>query len=590
MKAALTIFDLIKTVLPDGTRAPGGTWHEVCEWPPDLFAVVAAITERAGLYSEQRFMSYWTPGFVLTEDCAKHVREAGSAWADTATPPQLVEELWRQLFQNFREVRIENRSDVEGWKEVVLRLLVIADEACAGIGFAPRLPDKQPTGKESQGKIQHMFMEDHIAWVFKCAEAKESDRVVGGELLPYLPHSLCIRVPPAVLCVQPKTATPAVGCTLRSLTHHLALLPSWANVETHWYVAHKPDEDREAFNILVVPFPFSIPGKSFKPGDGHFPGIPNDRVFWIDPKVWLRSATPKKFADFLLRLVDAARDDVDTVHAIVLPEAALPTEFADNVAELLTGSGLDLFLTGVLDAGIEARNAAAIFRLLDKETVAKSLQSKHHRWRLDGSQIRRYQLGHVLDPHRNWWERICVSERNSYVMLFRSYASLAVLVCEDLARYDPVLTVMNAIGPNLVICLLMDGPQLEQRWPGRYATALAEDPGSAVLTVTSLGMVRRSTLPGEPENSEVALWKEPNGKAQPLRLKRGDHALLLSLSSKMVEQFTLDGRSDGCATVHFGLSAAYGIRDREPPEWLEPPQRPLRRPRAAANMRMERKR
>jgi hypothetical protein len=51
---------------------------------------------------------------------------------------------------------------------------------------------------------------------------------------------------------------------------------------------------------------------------------------------------------------------------------------------------------------------------------------------------------------------------------------------------------MNAIGPNLVIALLMDGPQLENRWPARYATVLAEDPGSAVLTVTSLGMVRRS--------------------------------------------------------------------------------------------------
>jgi len=33
-------------------------------------------------------------------------------------------------------------------------------------------------------------------------------------------------------------------------------------------------------------------------------------------------------------------------------------------------------------------------------------------------------------------------------MTFRSYAALSVLVCEDLARYDPVLTVMNAIGPS----------------------------------------------------------------------------------------------------------------------------------------------
>ena len=64
--------------------------------------------------------------------------------------------------------------------------------------------------------------------------------------------------------------------------------------------------------------------------------------------------------------------------------------------------------------------------------------------------------------------------------LIRETATLSVLICEDLARYDPVLTVMNAIGPNLVIALLMDGPQLERRWCGRYATALADDPGSSV--------------------------------------------------------------------------------------------------------------
>jgi hypothetical protein len=152
--------------------------------------------------------------------------------------------------------------------------------------------------------------------------------------------------------------------------------------------------------------------------------------------------------------------------------------------------------------------------------------------------------------------------------LFRPAATLSVLICEDLARYDPVLTVMNAIGPNLVIALLMDGPQLEQRWPGRYATALAEDPGSAVLTVTSLGMVVRSAMPGDSESREIALWKEPNGRARPLKLPKGDHALLLTLTSEMVEQFTLDGRGDGEHTVHFGLGAAHGIRHKDPPKWL----------------------
>jgi hypothetical protein len=58
---------------------------------------------------------------------------------------------------------------------------------------------------------------------------------------------------------------------------------------------------------------------------------------------------------------------------------------------------------------------------------------------------------------------------------------------EDLARPDPVGDLVRSVGPNLVIALLMDGPQLRARWSGRYAMSLADDPGSFVLSVTSLG-------------------------------------------------------------------------------------------------------
>jgi hypothetical protein len=264
------------------------------------------------------------------------------------------------------------------------------------------------------------------------------------------------------------------------------------------------------------------------------------------------------------------------VHAIVMPETALAAEFANQVADiLLEESNLDLFLSGVIsDDGRRARNQAAIYRFLrlsnDGKSSHRSFQSKHHRWCLTDDQIRRYNLGHVLDPRHRWWENIDVSARTCHVTLFRARATLSVLICEDLARYDPVLTVMNAIGPNLVIALLMDGPQLEQRWSGRYATALAEDPGSSVLTVSSLGMVARSAKPGELQNREIALWKEPGGKASPLRLPPLDHALLLTLTSMEVEQFTLDGRSDGRTAVRFGLGAASGVRHPSPPEWLGP--------------------
>jgi hypothetical protein len=129
---------------------------------------------------------------------------------------------------------------------------------------------------------------------------------------------------------------------------------------------------------------------------------------------------------------------------------------------------------------------------------------------------------------------------------------------------------MNAIGPNLVIALLMDGPQFESRWSGRYATSLAEDPGSAVLTITSSGMIARSFMPGEMIDYAIALWKEPGGQAISLRLPREDQALLLSLTTSWVEQHTLDRRSCGRNTVRFELGAAHALRlpNTETPTWL----------------------
>jgi hypothetical protein len=559
--AEMTVLDIIKSVLPDGTVLDATGWDAVCEWPPDLFAAVATITERSGLYSERTFMSYWAADFMLTTQWIADVRDAGKEWARLGTPPAAVQGLWKELIRRHRNARIDDPTDnALAWKRIVFRLLAIADEACAGIGFAP--PQK-PTG------IQYVVYEDYIAWENKDPGSK----AMGGDYLPYVPHSLCVRVPPAVLCVQPKTNTPSVGCTLRSLTHNLALLPSIANVTTHWHVVNKRRGDLDPFNVLVVPFPFSIPGKSFSCLPGRFPGVSNKRVFKLNPDVWMRGASPQEFVEkFLYGLIEAAERELEPVHAIVLPETALRLTFANEVAEILASkSDLDLFLTGVVaGSNGDARNSAAIYRFVNRKVLRSSFQSKHHRWCLNGDQIRRYQLGHVLDPNYNWWEQIDVSYRNCYVTLFRPQATLSVLVCEDLARYDPVLTVLNAIGPNLVVALLMDGPQLEQRWPGRYATVLADDPGSAVLTVTSLGMVARSKMPGEQQSREVALWKESDGKARALKLPSGNHALLLTLTSQLVEQFTLDGRGDGKTTVRFGLGAAHEIRHSDPPEWLGP--------------------
>ncbi|MGV3758343.1 MAG: hypothetical protein ACO1PW_02215, partial [Actinomycetota bacterium] len=118
----------------------------------------------------------------------------------------------------------------------------------------------------------------------------------------------------------------------------------------------------------------------------------------------------------------------------------------------------------------------------------------------------------------------------------------APLICEDLARLDEVADVLRRIGPTLVVALLLDGPQLAGRWPARYATILADEPGSAVLTLTSLGMVTRSQPPGAHRSRVVALWSDANHRRRELELPRGASGLLLTATVGMKTAWTADGR------------------------------------------------
>jgi hypothetical protein len=282
---------------------------------------------------------------------------------------------------------------------------------------------------------------------------------------------------------------------------------------------------------------------------------------------------------FLLGLLAEARKEVLEVHGLVLPELALDRKLAEGIARALaTQEDLEFFVTGVhlREAGGRSRNHAFCCYFEEsrangsrrrQRTPVPWQQSKHHRWKLDRSQIGRYHLGHALDPQYARWESIRLDDRRITLFEVRRGASLAVLICEDLARIDPVQPIVRAIGPNLVVALLMDGPQLERRWPGRYATVLADDPGSAVLTLTSLGMVLRSTAPADVANRSVALWKDGTGDARALQLRSGAHALLLTLSPEAAEERTLDRRSDEKTTVQFSLSGVRDVVHPAPEDW-----------------------
>jgi hypothetical protein len=475
-----TIRDEIHRLLPMGSRPGQSKGYSQCPlWPPDLFAVAASLVSASQCFTWPKYLAGWDRRYYVKNEYVDEMIAIGKSWRDTTEIPEKLANRWSKLVE-FGDSRIfDPDTHQRPWTEIVMSLLAIADEAAAGIGFG------------GWNAFARFLIQQNLQYL--------TGR--GRLLLPNIPHSVCMMVPLEEASVLPKSNTPQVGCTMRSLSHNLALLPRERSVGTSWLLQTGPEEDSESrpFNVLLVPFPYALKGKDF---DSHRAAMPSETTDALDyftiNQSWLRNGSRKisaaAIARFLCNLVDSARREVSEIHAVVLPEAALEVDLADRVAKLIAKRNpeLEIFITGAISAkGQRSRNLACTYRLLKGAVLQHPKQSKHHRWGLETSQIRRYHLGHVLDPSSTWWEQIDVDGRKVAFYVVREGASLAVLVCEDLARYDPVMPTLLAVGPNLVVALLMDGPQLERRWPGRYATVLAEDPGSSVLTLTSLGMVNR---------------------------------------------------------------------------------------------------
>jgi hypothetical protein len=169
-------------------------------------------------------------------------------------------------------------------------------------------------------------------------------------------------------------------------------------------------------------------------------------------------------------------------------------------------------------------------------------QDKHHRWSLDEEQIDQYHLVGALHPHIRWWEAMEVPRRSIQFMERADGAVLAAVVCEDLAQIDEVAEVIRSVGPTIVVTPLLDGPQLSSRWAARYASVLADDPGSAVLTLTSYGMAQRSRPNGHDPSSTIALWKDPVGGTREIPLEPGAQGVLLTASVDLAVRRSGDGR------------------------------------------------
>jgi hypothetical protein len=497
------------------------------------------------------------------------ISSCAQAWNRTISViPETVQVLWNEIATTYADVRLATVSKDGALVSILLILFAAADEASVGMGW-----DVDPKDATHRKFASVAFA-----------------ALTGGDAevsLPYESSSLCVMVPAEQAIVLPKSITSSVGCTIRSLSHHLALLPPVSVLEPRWILSSKKaQQDAEAdpaapypLRLLLVPFPFTIHASSFKlssrrqklgTSENHVPAYFELIQNWLEPDG--ETLTAERLAtELILKLIDQARDETGAApHGVILPECALSTELAGQLAKALTGSGIDFLITGSLDTiDGKHKNRALTFVYQEDGEITMDDQNKHHRWRLDRGQTERYALDFDNDHKNNqWWEDIDVNERKLPFFGLRKDMSLATLICEDLARTDPAMTAIRAVGPNLVVALLMDGPQLAVRWPGRYATVLAEDPGSAVLSFTCAAMVDRSNWVEAKPARSIGLWRDGGGRMQEIGLPEGALGVMLTLQSKQKHQNTLDNRSDNSLSRQLTLRTVVPLFLADRPTWI----------------------
>ncbi|BCF89097.1 hypothetical protein [Paraburkholderia largidicola] len=542
--------------------------YAVCpQWPADVFAVAATLMDLTGCYTEA---SLHGNHHLMHGQHIEEVSELADEWRDTGVCPEAVKQWWVDLVGAYRlttlaEIRSLPTIPFPPVVSILMKLLMVADEASVNIGWVPR-------DAEEWTPFAERTAASFLSNVSGLPDSKA---------LPHVPMSICDRVPPDRATVLPKALTPAVGCTVRSMSHHLALLPPNTVLASEWVL---PDNGLAATNtmrLLVIPFPFRVDDESFIPS-GDERKLAREAVIapyftlaptWLERRDSGRITAAMLKDDLIVPLIQKANAKFgkDCIDGVLFPECALTEALAQELQDLLEAkpiAGLKFLIAGTMVAGrpgngdsdgTAGRNLAKTMvfgrrkRSGRGRVVYDKAHSKHHRWALDKGQINRYGLTGIKAPNGKIWEHIVVKERRLPFLALRDDLCMTVLICEDLARADPAMPVVRAIGPNLVVALLMDGPQLAVRWPGRYATVLAEDPGSSVLSITSAGMVDRSNLGERNPARAVGLWRHDQGSNTELYLPPDHHGLVLTIEAKDEEQYTFDHRSDHKTTKRWKL-------------------------------------
>lgn len=460
--------------------------------------------------------------------------------------------------------------------ESLLTLHAFADEACAGWGISKI--DK--IGKYSRAQ--------------RYAEKLLEDK---GTLATI--HASRGRI-------LPKRHTPNVGITLRSFSSHLGFHRS--SIDINWLVAKSNpisdniDIDR-TFSVLLFPWPLEVKANDFeviKREKEHNLFTYNPRNFLSDiykknrtvadeykEKQYNNQVECTNFGLAVEEVIKEALNEVKSVDMVIFPESSLSTIEVEVLTNILIKYDVSVYILGVREAHSEIIDQqvntlgsnAVYFNTLKKSTKPslvqlnsekkrqyaynksdnKYKQYKHHRWKITRNQAIQYGLGRVLRPTVNWWEGINVHPRKvSFINLGR-HITICPLICEDIARQDPIADLIRTVGPSMVVTILMDGPQKADRWSAKYASVLADDPGSSVITLTSYGMVQRWNQTSKEKSKVISLWNDGIGPAREIQLENNSKAVLLSLFVEERYEKVADSRREKYKTSIITLGGVHQI-------------------------------
>ncbi len=596
----MRVIDFLSVAFPDGTgfglAEPNDKTVDplsrVPHHPADLFGICALLLERSGGYhslmpgcrsfTEKGSPQYSPHAWFVSDAEMTKAQKAGRKWGDWTNSPKakgptidfriLVpkdvqvwwDELWKDAESPLFVYLGENVPAPAWWKPVIL-MLIAADEASKNIGL---FSDK----KHAPGKTISDF--DLLSKVAEVSDQIDQAGSAGDgkNVIQFRPtyNNLASALSRDVALVHPKTRTSGVGCTLRTLSHNLALMPPQGQLGSYWIRPLSDGFGRTSgqdYGILMIPYPFEIDPNAFSEADPgkvkHMSGRGKDWNWFDVEQNWLPGKTAKKgresLVDFILAIIEEAQHK-SAVHAVVLPEFALDWDIYERICKRIVSDpifkNLEILVSGASDNCHGERGnyvLSAVFydgEMLDDDTRERAYivtsRSKHHRWKIDGDQIRAYGLEDQLDPDKVYWEHIPLPRRELHHFVFREGSIFTSLICEDLARSDPCHRNLRAVGPNLMFVLLMDGAQLASRWPARYSTGMTDDPGTTILTLTSRALVKASNAVRAKANKKpdysVALFKDDSSAPLSIQCEESNQGVLLSLTVENITEGSFDGR------------------------------------------------